>query len=153
VIKLDWLIPLILVFDQITKKLTQEYLTGKTINIIGDFLSLTYVKNTGIAFGMFQGHSFLHGIIATIVVTIIYIFRKTYLKKEKSILFDISTTFIIGGALGNIYDRIRFNYVVDMFSVKYFSVFNVADSFVTIGGILLAIYYYKRSKEPWKKVF
>ncbi|KAF2956064.1 signal peptidase II [Marinitoga sp. 38H-ov] len=150
---MDWLIPLIMLFDQIIKKITQEYLSGKTINILGDFLSLTYVKNTGIAFGMFQGYSFLHGIISTIVVTIIWVFRKNYLSKENSILFDLSTVFIIGGALGNIYDRIRFNYVVDTFSVKYFSVFNVADSFVTIGGILLAIYYYKRSKYPWKKVF
>ncbi|SHE86491.1 signal peptidase II [Marinitoga hydrogenitolerans DSM 16785] len=150
---MDWLIPIILVLDQISKKMAQEYLAGKNINIIGDFISLSYVTNTGIAFGMLQGYSFFHGILATVVVTIIYIFRKNYLKNNNSILFDISTIFIIGGALGNIYDRIRLNYVVDMFSVKYFSVFNVADSFVTVGGILLAIYYWRRSKDPWKKTF
>ncbi|WGS65423.1 signal peptidase II [Marinitoga aeolica] len=150
---MDWLIPFILVFDQISKKLAQEYLAGKTIHIIGDFLTLSYVTNTGIAFGMLQGHPFLMGIIATFVVTIIYVYRKIHLKQHKSFLFDLSTVFIIGGALGNIYDRIRIEYVVDMFSVKYFSVFNVADSFVTIGGILLAVYYLKRSNDPWKKTF
>ena len=152
-INLDWLIPFILVLDQISKKLAQEYLMGKTIHIIGDFLTLSYVTNTGIAFGIFQGHPFIMGIIATFVVTIIYIYRKIHLKQHKSFLFDLSTVFIIGGALGNIYDRVRIEYVVDMFSVKYFSVFNVADSFVTVGGILLAIYYLKRSNDPWKKTF
>ncbi|WP_165974171.1 signal peptidase II [Marinitoga lauensis] len=150
---MDWLIPFILVLDQISKKLAQEYLMGKTIHIIGDFLTLSYVTNTGIAFGIFQGHPFIMGIIATFVVTIIYIYRKIHLKQHKSFLFDLSTVFIIGGALGNIYDRVRIEYVVDMFSVKYFSVFNVADSFVTVGGILLAIYYLKRSNDPWKKTF
>ncbi|WP_459994553.1 signal peptidase II [Marinitoga arctica] len=147
------MIPFILVFDQISKKLAQEYLTGKTINLIGDFLTLSYVTNTGIAFGMFQGHPFIMGILATIVVTLIYVYRNVHLKKHKSLLFDLSTVFIIGGALGNIYDRIRIEYVVDMFSVKYFSVFNIADSFVTIGGILLGIYYLKRSNDPWKRIF
>lgn len=152
-IKLDWLIPIILFIDQVSKNLTQKYLQGETIQILGDFFSLSYVKNTGIAFGMFQGHSFLHGVVATIVVTIIYLYRLNYLKKEYAFLFDISTIFIIGGALGNIYDRIRINYVVDMFSVKYFSVFNVADSFVTVGGILLAIHFWRRSKKSWRKAF
>lgn len=152
---MDWLIPFILIFDQITKKIAQEYLNGKTISIIGDYFTLSYVTNTGIAFGMFQGHPFIMGIVATFVVTVIYIYRKIHLRRNKSFLFDLATIFIIGGALGNIYDRIRIEYVVDMFSVKYFSVFNVADSFVTIGGILLAIYYLnlKGSKDSWKKTF
>ncbi|WP_047267856.1 signal peptidase II [Marinitoga sp. 1197] len=150
---MDWLIPIILIIDQISKRLAQDFLKGKTIHIIGDFLTLSYVTNTGIAFGIFRGYAFLHGILATFVVTFIYIYRKKHLEKNKSMLFDISITFIIGGALGNIYDRVRIGYVVDMFNVKYFSVFNVADSFVTIGGVLLAIYYWRRSKNSWKKTF
>ncbi|AEX86026.1 hypothetical protein XO10_08065 [Marinitoga sp. 1135] len=149
---MDWLIPIILFLDQITKVLAREYLIGKNIEIIGDYITLTYVTNTGMAFGMLKGHSFYLGLVSTIIVTIIYIYRKIYMNNNKSLLFDIATVFIIGGAMGNLYDRIRFEYVVDMFSVKYFSVFNVADSFVTIGGILLAIYFIKKERNyTWKK--
>jgi len=61
-------------------------------------------------------------------------------------LLEFGMIFIISGALGNIFDRLRVGYVVDIFYVPYFSIFNVADSFVTIGGILLAIYFLRSNK-------
>ena len=142
---MSFLIPLIILFDQITKILGEEYLINNSIDIW--FFKLTYTENTGMAFGMFQDNSFLLGIISSIIVSILFIIREIYVKKIKSKFLDLGLIFIISGAMGNIFDRLRIGYVVDIFYVPYFSIFNVADSFVTIGGILLAIYFLRSNKD------
>jgi signal peptidase II len=98
------------------------------------------------AFGMFQDNSFLLGIVSSIIVSILFFIREKYTKNIKSITLDLGLIFIISGAMGNIFDRLRIGYVVDIFYVPYFSIFNVADSFVTVGGILLAIYFLRSNK-------
>jgi signal peptidase II len=140
---MSFLIPLIILFDQITKILGEEYLVNNSIDIW--FFKLTYTENTGMAFGMFQDNSFLLGVISSIIVSILFIIREIYVKKIKSKYLGL--IFIISGAMGNIFDRLRIGYVVDIFYVPYFSIFNVADSFVTIGGILLAIYFLRSNKD------
>jgi signal peptidase II len=142
---MSFLIPLIILFDQITKILGEEYLVNNSIDIW--FFKLTYTENTGMAFGMFQDNSFLLGVISSIIVSILFIIREIYVKKIKSKFLDLGLIFIISGAMGNIFDRLRIGYVVDIFYVPYFSIFNVADSFVTIGGILLAIYFLRSNKD------
>lgn len=136
---MSFLIPLIILFDQITKIIAENYLVNNSIDIW--FIKLTYTENTGMAFGMFQDNSFLLGIISSIIVSILFFIREHYTKKLKSILLELGMVFIISGALGNIFDRLRVGYVVDIFYVPYFSIFNIADSFVSIGGVLLAIYF------------
>ncbi len=141
---MSFLIPIIILFDQITKIIGEKYLVNSSIDIW--FFKLTYTENTGMAFGMFQNNSFLLGIISSIIVSVLFFIREHYTKKIKSILLEFGMIFIISGALGNIFDRLRVGYVVDIFYVPYFSIFNVADSFVTIGGILLAIYFLRSNK-------
>ncbi|HOB16773.1 MAG TPA: signal peptidase II [Defluviitoga sp.] len=142
---MSWLIPVIIFFDQLTKKLAETFLIQSPIKI--GIFELTYVENTGVAFGLFRGKSFIHGIVATIIAVFLCFFREKYLKAnhEYNFSFDLGICFIISGALGNIFDRIRLGYVVDIISWHNFSVFNVADIFITCGGIVLLYHLVRRS--------
>ncbi len=111
---------------------------------------MTYVENTGIAFGLFKGMALFHGIFSTLIVIFLFILKEKY--KFFNTSFDLGITFIIGGALGNIFDRIRLGYVVDMIYWPNFSIFNVADIFVTFGGVILLYHFFKRSKYGKKNV-
>lgn len=133
---MSWTIPIIILLDQLTKYWSESVLKLNPISL--GIFKLTYAENTGIAFGMLSEKAYFHGIFSTFIAAILLIFRDKLRSKSK--ILDLSLCFIIGGAIGNIIDRIRFGYVVDMFYVPYFSIFNIADSFVTIGGFLLVIY-------------
>lgn len=136
---MTWIIPISIFLDQISKIWSRDFLSLNPIKIW--FIKLTYAKNTGMAFGIFKNNAFLLGILSTSAICIAFLFREWYLKQEKSKLFDIGINMIIGGALGNMYDRVRIGYVIDMVYVPHFAIFNVADSFVTVGGILLALHF------------
>jgi len=137
------LIFFIIIFDQITKYLAIFYLKDKSsIILIKNFLQLNYVENRGAAFGILQNKQ-LPLIFFTILVVI---FITIFLIKNKrlSFLSRITLGGIIGGALGNLIDRIRLNFVVDFIDVRFgdiydFPVFNVADSFLVVFTIILAI--------------
>lgn len=141
---MSWLIPVIIFIDQITKKLSETFLINNIIKI--GMFELRYVENSGVAFGFFQGFPLLHGLISTIIVTFLYFFREKYMKSVENFLFsfDLGICFIIGGAVGNIFDRIRLGYVVDMIYWPKFSIFNVADIFITFGGIILLYHFLRR---------
>lgn len=140
-----WMIPIIIFLDQITKIYSTDVLKYDPIKIW--IFELTYVENTGVAFGLFQDRAFLHGVLSTVLVAIMFFIRDFYIKRNKKyLLFDISFCMIIGGAMGNIIDRIRIGFVVDMVFVPYFSVFNVADAFITIGGFLFIVFFVRRTK-------
>jgi len=149
---MNWVIPIIIFFDQLTKKLSETFLLEKNIKI--GFFQLTYVENTGIAFGLFKEMTLFHGIFSTLIVIFLFILKEKYKEKNKffTTSFDLGISFIIGGALGNIFDRIRLGYVVDMIYWPNFSIFNVADIFVTFGGVILLYHFLKRSKYGKKNV-
>ena len=149
---MNWVIPIIIFFDQLTKKLSETFLLEKNIKI--GFFQLTYVENTGIAFGLFKDMALFHGIFSTLIVIFLFILKEKYKEKCKffTTSFDLGIAFIIGGALGNIIDRIRLGYVVDMIYWPNFSIFNVADIFVTFGGVILLYHFFKRSKYEKKSV-
>lgn len=141
-------------FDQLTKYLTVLLLkpTG-SVPIIEDVIHLTYVENTGAAFGMMKNMRWLFMIVSSvaIIALLIYLFKK----KSKSRLENWAIALIVGGGIGNMIDRVVLGYVVDMidFRLINFAVFNVADSFVCIGAgllmlhiILLGIKEYKEEK-------
>jgi signal peptidase II len=140
-------------FDQLTK-LYAVYSLAKvtTVPIIPNVFHLTYVENTGAAFSTFSGQqTFL------IVITIIFILALGYLfavlpKDRRYFNVNLALAFIIGGALGNLIDRIRLNYVVDFFDFRVigFAIFNVADSFVVIGCIIMVIAIWQ-NRFPQKK--
>lgn len=117
-----------------------------TIPLIGSFARLAYVENTGISFGRLQGHSSVLAVgTAFLVVALLVAYRWLLTPNHWA---NLAVGFILGGAVGNLTDRIltslRYgldrSYVVDFVSLGSFPVFNVADSAITVGGILYGVY-------------
>ena len=114
--------------------------TGEVM-LLGPWLSLTYVRNDGIAFGLFQGIPQLFTITSLVIVAAAIYFYLRHLPEHDRWL-PIMLGLIVGGALGNVIDRLRFGYVVDFIKTLggRFPVFNVADSAVVIGIVLMALH-------------
>ncbi|HJZ46692.1 MAG TPA: signal peptidase II [Roseiflexaceae bacterium] len=113
---------------------------GTSIPLLGSWLSLTYIKNNGVAFGMFQGipHFFT---LTSIVISIGALLFYRYQLPNNRPWIQVSLGMIVGGAIGNIIDRLRYGYVVDFVHVSWFpGIFNLADSAITVGVLMLAGY-------------
>lgn len=127
---------LIFVLDRISKIWVLSKLKEIGNIDVLPFFKLTYVQNTGAAFGTFQNGNSLLIFVSLIVLFALLKYRKDIFVLGK--LASWSWLFIIGGAIGNLYDRIFIGYVVDYFNFIVWPVFNVADSFITIGALMLA---------------
>ena len=127
---------LIVLLDQSTKYLTQSLMyEGQSIPIIKNFFHLTYVLNPGAAFGMLA-HKTLFFILVTMLVIVIAIYFYRRIPKAKWLL-RLGLSLQVGGAIGNLIDRIRIGMVVDFFDFRIWPVFNIADMAIVIGvGIL-----------------
>lgn len=131
---------LLIALDQLVKSyIVQQIPLGEVRSWIPNFVSLTYLQNRGAAFSMLQDQQWLFAII-TLVVMIGAIW---YLHKhmEDSLWMVLGLTLIISGGLGNFIDRVSQGFVVDMFHLDFinFAIFNVADSYLTVGVIILLI--------------
>ena len=131
-----------IVIDQWTKYLVIENMTiGESIPIIDNIFYLTSHRNPGAAWGILQGQMWFFYMITLIVVGIIIYYIEHYAKTNR--LLGISLGLVLGGAIGNLIDRVRFQEVVDFVDVYIFSydypIFNVADSSLVIGVILIGI--------------
>ena len=139
--------------DQITKYLVvQNIPLFSEIPAIPGLFRLTYVQNTGAAFSMLQNMQWLFLIIFLVLTAaVIYDFWKKAMPFSKLERWLIVC--IYAGGLGNMIDRFRFGYVVDMIELEFmnFPVFNVADCFITCGCILLIIHLIFFNKEFWKE--
>ena len=131
----------VVALDQATKVVASSRLeTGESISVLGDFIRLTLVHNTGAAFGLFPGSRVPFIIVSVLAIgVVLYLFlRDTYRSAWNRTLLGC----ILGGASGNLVDRVRLGWVVDFIDVGYgtarWPVFNVADSAVTLGVLLLA---------------
>ena len=139
--------------DQFTK-----YLVVANIPLYGDvpflpgILRLTYVQNTGAAFSIFQGMQWLF-LLIFIVLTLLIVWE--YFKKPMPFtkLERWCIAAIYGGGLGNMIDRVRLGYVVDMIETQFmdFPVFNVADCFITCGCIALLVHLVLFNRSFWKE--
>lgn len=151
-----WLIPVIAAailigLDQATKYLALVNLKpiGSMVLIDG-FMDLTFVKNPGVAFGMFSGQRwFILLLTGLITAALVYFYMKLPKTKEYQYV-RMTMVLIFAGAIGNMIDRIFRGYVVDFFEFTFFSwpVFNVADIYVVIGVIVLAFLILFVIKEP-----
>ena len=144
---------LIVVVDQITKYLTVAMipLYGR-VDFIPGLLSLTYAQNTGAAWSMFEGMQWMFALIFLVLtVAVLYEYFKSPLPFNKFERWCIAA--IYGGGLGNMIDRLRLGFVVDMIEVEFirFPVFNVADCFITCGCILLMVHLILFNKAFWKE--
>ena len=139
--------------DQLTKYLTVANIPlHQDVEFIPGFLGFTYVQNDGAAFSSFQGQQWLFALIFVVFTALILV---EYFKKpqpfSKFERFCIAA--IYGGGVGNMIDRVRLGYVVDMIETKFmdFPVFNVADCFITCGCIVLMTSLILFNKEFWKE--
>lgn len=137
-----WLISTIVIFiDILSKILVKNFLLlGHKNKIIDNFFYITYVKNTGAAWSIFSGVTILITIITLIIIAILiyYIINHTLNKIE-----TVSYALILGGAIGNLLNRIMYGYVIDFLDFKIFNydypIFNIADISIVIGVFLLII--------------
>ncbi|HUV75931.1 MAG TPA: signal peptidase II [Dehalococcoidales bacterium] len=132
---------LIVVADQLSKVWIRTNLVeGQSLFEVG-FFRITYVQNTGAAFGLLQGQSFALTIVAIIgiVVLLVYaLFVYRYFSWLDNMLTKFGLGLMLGGTLGNLIDRLRFGYVTDFIDFGYWPAFNVADSAITVGVIIFA---------------
>ena len=146
--KISSLIILLIVLDQISKVLISSNLAlGESLNLL-PFLNFTLIHNTGIAFSLFdEGGNISRWLLVTVVSAIVaYLLFLMYEKTPKNRLELMSLILIISGGLGNLVDRAFLGYVVDFIHVFYqdysFYVFNLADSYITVGIILYLSYFF-----------
>ena len=113
---------------------------GTSIPLAGNWLMLTYIENTGVAFGIGQRFPQLFTLTSILISLGAIYYYRNYLPSHRPIV-QLCLGLIIGGAIGNIIDRIRFGYVVDFIHISWFpGIFNVADSAITVGTVLLAAF-------------
>ncbi len=132
---------LFFIIDLISKLLISNLLElGKSIKIINNFFYITHVRNFGAAWSILEDQRILLLIISVIVL---FLINKFMNKEELSKLENISYGMIIGGIIGNLFDRIIYSYVIDFIDFRIFGynypVFNLADTFIVIGIIIMAI--------------
>ena len=139
--------------DQITKFLTVANIPlHGTVEVLPGIVRLTYVQNDGAAFSIFEGQQWLFALIfVAFAAAIIWEFSKKRLPFTTFDRFCIVAVF--AGGLGNMIDRLRMGYVVDMIATEFinFPVFNVADCFITCGCIILLVHLIFFNKDFWKE--
>ncbi len=149
---LDIIILIFLVaIDQYTKYIAVQKLKNQpAFNIINGVLEFNYLENRGAAFGMLQNQKIFFVFVAVIFLCVIaYVLVKAP-QKEKYFKLHILLVMIAGGAIGNLIDRLRFDYVVDFIYIALinFPIFNVADMYVTFSTVLLifqVLFVYKEN--------
>ena len=146
----------IVTLDQLTKLyIHTNFYLGESITLIDNYFNFTYVRNTGAAFGMFRESSevfrsvFFLSLPPLVMVIILYILWGV---EDKDRLQTLALTCIFGGAIGNYVDRIRFGYVIDFLDLHFrhfytWPAFNVADSFIVVGSLILPFILYKQYKQ------
>lgn len=147
-----WL-AVILVLDQATKLIVDRSMPlYHSIPLIDNFFNLTYIRNTGAAFGIFAGSAEIFRrpfLIVVSIVAIIFIVNMLRRLPARETGLSTALAFILGGAIGNLIDRLIYGEVIDFldfhWSGYHWPAFNVADSFITV-GVAITIFYLVRAK-------
>ena len=138
--------------DQITKYLVRANMQpGDRIPVIGEWMSIYYVQNTGTAFSMFRGNQFVTVFLtsALIILCIVFVIKETASGQK---LLPLLFTIVAAGGISNMIDRLALGYVTDMISCGSFAVFNVADIGVTCGCIAAMLALLLLYKDEEKEV-
>ena len=142
-----------LIVDQITKILVVNSLVpGENIEIIKNIFNIIYTNNTGAAFSILLGKRVFLIVVAVLIIgVLLYYIKRNKIEKKIDI---IALSFVIGGSLGNLIDRIVRGYVIDFISIKIgnynFPIFNVADILIVIGVFLLLLSSRRRQSDDNK---
>jgi len=131
----------VVVIDQLTKAwLVGQLDPGESMQVIGDLVRLTFVQNSGALFGLFKDSALIFGIVSLGVVAAIIWYHGS---AGRSALLSVALGLLLGGAIGNLLDRLRFGYVVDFVDVGIgtlrFYTFNAADAAISTALLLLIL--------------
>ncbi|MBI3027239.1 signal peptidase II [Candidatus Woesearchaeota archaeon] len=133
----------VLILDQFTKFLIkQNFQLNQSTPIIKNIFHLTYVTNTGSAFGLFKGLNVFFILFSIVVIIAIFHYLKKIKNDEK--LLQFSAGLLLGGTIGNLIDRLAYEYVIDFIDFRIWPVFNVADSAVTISILFMIFLLWER---------
>jgi signal peptidase II len=123
--------------DRASKAWAFKSLYGRSVEVLS-FFRLTWAENTGVAFGMFRdSNMFFLAFSAALVAVLLFLRRRI---ERHGAVAAVGLALVLGGALGNMFDRIAYGFVVDYFDFSFFpAIFNVADSGITVGAVLMAL--------------
>ena len=133
--------------DQLTKLLISNRLeVGESVHAVGPFY-LHHVKNSGIAFGFFQGAA----PVVTILTCVAIVWMVVYFARAgaKHPVLPVALGFLVGGSIANLIDRLRLGKVTDFIDPQHWPAFNLADVFITVGVILLLLTIAASERRPW----
>jgi signal peptidase II len=131
----------VVIVDQLAKAaVTSNLSPGESIQVIGDYLRIVFGQNTGALFGLFKDNAAMFGIVSLAVIALIVIYEA---RAGTGLYLTVTLGLLLGGAIGNMLDRLRLGYVVDFVDVGIggtrFYTFNVADSAISLAILLLFI--------------
>ncbi|MGT2924020.1 signal peptidase II [Streptococcus caviae] len=147
-ILLPFAVLLLVGFDQLSKMLVVKSIAlGEIVNVIPNVVSLTYLKNTGAAFSILENQQWFFTIISIVVLGAASYYLIKFMQSDDVWLLA-GLILIIAGGLGNFIDRLRLGYVVDMVHLDFidFAIFNAADTYLSIGVLLLIIALWREEK-------
>ncbi|MGX8698802.1 MAG: signal peptidase II [bacterium] len=136
---------LVCLLDQALKRWIVAHVSlGGYRGLLPGLVSLTYVRNSGAAFSLFSEHTWLLALIsagASLLLLYVLLFRRLPAWER------VCLAMVLGGAVGNLIDRVANGYVVDMFRFEFvnFAIFNLADAFIDVGALLFAVLYSVRT--------
>ncbi len=146
-----WIVGIVVLLDQASKWLVMETMAlGESIPVLGSFFKLTYIHNPGAVFGLTLGGKVLHLLFAGAALVLVGVLLWRLPAAER--LAAVGLALVLGGAIGNVVDRLRFGVVIDFLdfgvgSLRWW-VFNLADSCVTTGaGLLILSYGFQKKGE------
>jgi signal peptidase II len=141
---------LVVFCDRLTKIFFSNILSeGESLPVIRHVLHMTLVHNTGIAFGLFKGQDLVFIVVPVIAIVLLAynIYYYKYNNEQLSRLYIVAISLILGGAIGNLWDRILYGHVIDFIDFRVWPVFNVADSAITIGAVIIGITCIKQTSK------
>jgi signal peptidase II len=131
------ILALVAFVDQVSKAAVTSAMTfGESIPVLPPLLYLTLWTNTGIAFGLLSGAGGAVAVLAAVTALLLFLYNRD--RWQTSRVVRVGLGMLLGGAIGNLIDRVRLGYVVDFIALPYWPVFNVADTSIVIGAAMLA---------------
>ena len=139
----------VVLLDRWTKQLAVSHLLdsgARSVPVLGEYIRFTYVENRGAAFGLFQEQTTFFIVVGVVVIAVI-VASYRYLP-EPSWLLNFCLGLQMGGAIGNLIDRVRVGYVVDFIDLTFWPVFNIADSAICVGvaGLAFSVLFPPRER-------
>lgn len=159
--KMSLLITTIILADQFTKgAIQQSFFLGESVPVIEGLFNLTYVRNSGAAFGMGRNSSDLVRIVFFLIIPVLaclWMIFLIWIERKRNALLCLAYSLIFAGAVGNLIDRFSLKYVVDFLDFHYkgshFPAFNIADASISIAAALLIIdFFIQRKAEKQKEL-